>query len=290
MLAALHYPDAKAFLDRVGGRLRPEEVRYSLILGVCGRLIHDPHEYGTEEPWFMTLEDNGGLAALALRTPPFEMIVAALAGAVPEMARQLVAEASSAFDDLPGVVGEPEIADLFAQAWCAGHNVEIEQTMRQRVYGLTRVEPVPLSRGRLRQAGEEDEALVGRWVLGFQEDTFGHVEPERAAARVRKQLARGEIYLWVDGNPVSLAAESRPSGRVITISMVYTPPESRNRGYASSCVATLCDLLLKSGYTHCTLYTDLSNPTSNKIYKRIGFREVCDSVGHTFTGAGSAPS
>jgi len=51
----------------------------------------------------------------------------------------------------------------------------------------------------------------------------------------------------------------------------------RGRGYATSCVAALTTRLLDSGKTFCCLYTDLSNPTSNSIYQRIGYRPVCDT-------------
>jgi predicted GNAT family acetyltransferase len=41
-------------------------------------------------------------------------------------------------------------------------------------------------------------------------------------------------------------------------------------------VAALSDLLLRRGFEFCVLYTDLSNPTSNAIYTRIGYRPVRD--------------
>ena len=40
--------------------------------------------------------------------------------------------------------------------------------------------------------------------------------------------------------------------------------------------------LLGSGYQFCMLYADLANPVSNYIYKKIGFREICDSVEYSF--------
>jgi GNAT superfamily N-acetyltransferase len=284
MLSPVHFRDPRTFLNRIRERIGTEEVRYNLILGVSSRLLDDLHEYGQEDPWFVTVEEEDGVFGLALRTPPFEILVAAFPGDLAEISGLLAAEASSAFDVLPGVVGEPNIADLFACEWCTGRGVEIKQTMRQRVYGLTEVKPIPLSPGTLRRAGIGDKELVGRWVAGFQEDTFGHVDEDRVVERAAKMLERGDVYLWVDGDPVSIAARTRPTGDVITIGMVYTPPRLRKRGYASSCVATLCGRLLRSGFKHCALYTDLSNPTSNKIYKQIGFTEVCDSISHTFTG------
>jgi predicted GNAT family acetyltransferase len=41
-------------------------------------------------------------------------------------------------------------------------------------------------------------------------------------------------------------------------------------------VAALSELLLRRGFELCVLYTDLSNPTSNSIYTRIGYRPLRD--------------
>ena len=71
-----------------------------------------------------------------------------------------------------------------------------------------------------------------------------------------------------------MAKKTRPTRNGIAISMVYTPPEFRNRGYATSCVSASSKNLLEDGFKFCTLFTDANNPTSNKIYEEIGFREV----------------
>jgi predicted GNAT family acetyltransferase len=65
---------------------------------------------------------------------------------------------------------------------------------------------------------------------------------------------------------------------VCGVSFVYTPPYFRCKGYATSCVAGLSRMLLKEGFTKCVLYTDLANPTSNSIYRKIGYRPICDSL------------
>ena len=36
--------------------------------------------------------------------------------------------------------------------------------------------------------------------------------------------------------------------------------------------------LLKQGRNEITLYTDMSNPTSNKIYIDLGYKFVCNSL------------
>jgi hypothetical protein len=60
------------------------------------------------------------------------------------------------------------------------------------------------------------------------------------------------------------------------IGPVYTPKKFREHGYASACTAAVSQYLLDSGRKFCTLFTDLANPTSNKIYQMIGYEGVGD--------------
>jgi predicted GNAT family acetyltransferase len=69
----------------------------------------------------------------------------------------------------------------------------------------------------------------------------------------------------------------------VRIYLVYTPDELRGHGYATACTAEITRRLLAEGKRYCFLYTDLSNPTSNKIYCRIGYRPVCDVACYRFT-------
>jgi predicted GNAT family acetyltransferase len=39
---------------------------------------------------------------------------------------------------------------------------------------------------------------------------------------------------------------------------------------------------LAAGRQFCFLYTDLANPTSNKIYADIGYEPVCDAIDFGF--------
>jgi len=48
------------------------------------------------------------------------------------------------------------------------------------------------------------------------------------------------------------------------------------RGYASAITAAASQLQLDKGRRWCFLFTDLANPTSNRIYQAIGYRPVRD--------------
>jgi predicted GNAT family acetyltransferase len=60
------------------------------------------------------------------------------------------------------------------------------------------------------------------------------------------------------------------------VNLVYTRPQLKKKGNATACVAALTQRMLDSGKRFCCLYTDLTNPTSNLIYRKIGYQPICD--------------
>jgi predicted GNAT family acetyltransferase len=113
-------------------------------------------------------------------------------------------------------------------------------------------------------------------VEAFHHEVGMAVARDVAVAMARARLAEGGVRLWEDGQPVSMAMATRPTRRGVAVTWVYTPRHARRRGYASNCVAALCRELLTTGHRFCVLFADLANPTSNHIYRSIGFRPVAD--------------
>ena len=71
-------------------------------------------------------------------------------------------------------------------------------------------------------------------------------------------------------------AGQTPNG--VRVNFVYTPAGLRGRGYASNCVAALTQKLLSSGRKFVFLFTDLSNATSNGMYRSIGYEHITDQL------------
>ena len=78
-----------------------------------------------------------------------------------------------------------------------------------------------------------------------------------------------------------MAARTVPVEGVTRVQLVYTPPENRKRGYASVCVARLSKRIRDEGQ-RCILYTDLGNPVSNSVYRRIGYSAVAEAIQYRF--------
>jgi predicted GNAT family acetyltransferase len=68
---------------------------------------------------------------------------------------------------------------------------------------------------------------------------------------------------------------------VVRVQAVYTPPEARRRGYAAALVAGVSQAVLADGHAP-ALYTDLGNPVSNSVYRRIGYDSVAEVVRYRF--------
>ena len=119
---------------------------------------------------------------------------------------------------------------------------------------------------------------------------FRSIEPysdqhaKRAEAITNRDLERGNIALWQDEdhNVVSMAAKVRETENGASISYVYTPAKYRGRGHAGRVVAWLSQRLLNTGKIMCNLYTDLANPTSNRIYKKLGYQLIAESAEISF--------
>jgi predicted GNAT family acetyltransferase len=128
----------------------------------------------------------------------------------------------------------------------------------------------------LRKAVEADVALAREWVDGYIRDTRV-LGP--AAGVAERLIEHGELYLWTDADrPCSMVATTRDTGSGRSINTVYTPPQYRRRGYATAAVAALSAMLLEDGHRFCCLYTDISNPTSNSIYARVGYVPIRDDL------------
>jgi predicted GNAT family acetyltransferase len=115
-------------------------------------------------------------------------------------------------------------------------------------------------------------------------EALGEDDPAEADDLVDRWMAgRGRtLHLWEDGEVVSLAGVGSLTPNGIRIGPVYTPPEARNRGYASSLVAAVSQAELDAGRRFCFLFTDQANPVSNHIYQAIGYRPVRDVEAYRF--------
>jgi len=274
MMKLAIYEQANDFLDAALEPLLQEEEKNNLILGIALR-VREGRSYGKGTPLFLTMHDGDTLIAAAIRTPPYNMILHCQA----DRLDALDAVASYLIEighPLPGVNGTADVAKAFAECWKRQTGQPPHVCMSQRIYTLTEVTQPRNVSGHMQWAREEDVDKLTQWFLGFCDEAVPEAPPPDPAENVRQFMSAGKLAVWDDGGAVSMVGSSRGTPNGATISAVYTPPEHRGSGYASACVAALSQWLLDDGKRFCTLYTDLSNPTSNKIYQDVGYHPIAD--------------
>jgi uncharacterized protein len=278
-MEVVRFDDVTVFLEAVRPLLLADIARNNLALGIVGTLVDHPDVYPLFHLW--SAERDGVVVGAALMTEPYNVVLAepADAAAVDGLADAVLASGAQ----VPGVVGNEPWVDRFADRWSATTGAHPTLAMAQGVHALVSVRPVRPVPGAERPAVENDRPLLASWLRAFAEEAMPEPDPDPSRLeRVLDLRLQGSddtgLWLWeADGIPVSLAGYSKLFAGGARVGPVYTPPDHRRRGFATSLVAAVSRWLLAAGHAGCFLYTDLANPTSNRIYAEIGYVPVCRS-------------
>ena len=266
------FTDVEDFLAAAGDFLVAREAEHNLLLGVCQNVRDTPDAF-TAPPYFATVTDGDRVVAVALQTPPFQLVLSEVddPAAIPLFADDLVGR------DLSGAVGPVEHVRALMDQRTARGAPPARLMTSERIFRLTAVTAPPPVPGRARIAELTDRPLVARWLGAFMREALED-EPSDIEAMTDRWLSRRgrTLHLWEDGEVVSLAGAGSQTPNGVRIGPVYTPPEARNRGYASALVANISQSQLDAGRRFCFLFTDLANPTANHIYQAIGYEPVRD--------------
>ncbi|WP_391205078.1 GNAT family N-acetyltransferase [Psychrobacillus sp. L4] len=272
-----HYENAVDFEQVVTPFLEKNEDKFSLFLGVLQAIKDGKYE----NPFMATIEENGELLALFQMTPPHplniifvneERMAASIDMCITELIKQTI--------NIESIISVKEWAYKFAKKWKDKTGQGFSISMDQGLYRLDQVEEsLDMSPGSWRYATQEDALLIEKWFSLFEEDTgLPKTAPVEIKKRVKMMLDANEAFLWEnEGQIVSMMKKARPTANGVTVSLVFTPKEERKKGYARTMVAAGSKELLKE-FQFCVLYTDMLNPTSNKIYQEIGYQKLIDSV------------
>ncbi len=286
MIEIISHNHASELISLSGAYLEQNESENNLPIGLAYRLAEDPHYYGAESPLLLSLLEQGKVVGVAVRTPPHRIILSRIDANIQVAIVHLIRYLRGINTRIPGVVGPAAEAQAFSDCWIEDQqSVSFRIAMRLRVFEARQVAELPLSQGKLRLAYMDDHLLMAQWFVAFSEETGEPANLESAKKRAEQHIKARRLYIWDRGAPVSIAAATRPTRNGTTINWVYTPPEQRNKGYATSCVLSLTKKLLSERYAFCSLYTDLSNPASNNIYTKIGYVPIGDALSYDFVSS-----
>jgi len=171
------FDDVAAFRSRAEPFLLAHEAAHCLQLGILAALSEQPAEYPLP-PYLALVEVGAHVAAVALRTPPHNLVLSLLREDAQQTAALdvIAADLAPLQSDLPGVLGPAPLSLAFAETWQRRTGRTFQPGMRERLFELTAVRGVSGVPGHLRAATAADHDLLVTWVDAF----FIEAAPEPA--------------------------------------------------------------------------------------------------------------
>ena len=239
-------------------------VRTNLISSIATSVINGTRKY--ESYFWWSLKERDEVVGLAIRTAPYGYVLSPMPNTlIPELIAGLEREDPEARE----FAGPKIVIDEIAKT------SEVLESEGELIYHLKSLKPSNLN-CEVRVANLDDYELILEWMKAFIVET--QINSFNLEGVVKNNLQHGNYYLLIiDSIPVSLGGisgiielEDKLIGRV---GPIYTPREFRKKGYASAITSFVTQSLLDRGAI-ATLYTQATNPTSNKIYQELGYELV----------------
>ncbi len=263
--------DAREF-ERVAGPFLAQRLECNVLATTLINIL-DRHFADAGPIFAYGLGEPGDVCFAALRTPPWPLLCSGLDAAGAEQLLDVWLDQDPA---LPGVSAPAATARAIGDAWRRRRPGTLRVRMSEAMHALERVlDPPRPAAGELRVALAADRPRLLDWTSDFMLEA-GVASAAQAEAMLDSRLNRGGMLVWEDGAPVSMVGVTPAVSGVVRIGPVYTPVRHRRRGYAGAAVAAASRRALAEGASRCMLFTDLANPTSNKIYAEVGYRRFAD--------------
>ncbi len=267
------YHTPQEYLDATLKFLEERELENNLIIGLCNG-FEDKSKL-LDGCLFINAINDGQIVATSIKTTN-----RAIVSASKEHRHDIRYLADYYLDNHINIVcvfGEYDNAIQFSKSYGS----EDKDARGMIVHQLETLNELSLSPGYMEMADIKDLDLITEWMMIFEEEAGGFSLPnrEQMIRSTRARIEAGNFFKWiVDGETVSMAALIRKTKNIGIVGFVYTPKNLRGKGYATVCTWKLSEHILQSGFKYCGLFTDASNPVSNKIYRNIGYLPVTEFI------------
>lgn len=253
--------------------LRSRPVEHNLVLTLLTARASEP---STEGRYGWVESVDGVVSGVYFHSPLTRQAVLSPMGA--SAAALLAAQVVRHDPGVRAAFGEASTVAAFAGAWADAARAPAEPAEAVRLYQLQAFTGSPDVNGRVRLATPTDHDWAVKMRRAFSAELG--VPAEDDDRNVARLTAAGR--LWVcehDGERAGIVGATNPAAGVARVATVYTRPEHRGTGVGTAGAAAATKALLDEGSVP-VLFGELSNPTANGIYRRLGYRPIQELVAY----------
>lgn len=175
-------------------------------------------------------------------------------------------------------VAKPDISVILAEHYSTYKQIDNYADLKMQSFHCPLIIKPKSVQGQIQKPTINDVKVISEFLSGFIYDCFGKKTiAEEQLENAKLYIESGSFYIWRNNDEiVSMANIAHRSKRHARINEVYTKPDMRGKGFGEMIVARLCQII-NNEHRVPILYTDVTNPASNKAYKNVGFIE-CGKV------------
>lgn len=259
--------DTHAALEQCGDLFRADPVGSNMVTAALSPTVDF-------ELW--RVSEAGTTAGVAFRAGPMCTVTALVADAADLIGDALPIDAPFS------VYGPAGAAATVAGRWMTRSNGTVIGLELNRMYRLgTLTEPSKRRKGKAFVTERERIDHAAEWGVGFGSDTGRTRSVDDARAQMERAVNESRLVEWrVKGEVVSQLIISAVRFGVVRIGQMYTPPEFRKRGHAAALTAAVAAQQLKrQKVDEVILNVSASNPSTNRLYRRVGFGSAIEMLG-----------
>lgn len=271
------YDNVNLFWNDIKNLVEKEEWYNTLLIGNCREAMENKNI----DMFLATIIIQDKIELIMLYRKPWKLLLYSPTNNYSDEIIKFAAENIFEFDNkLLGVNSEKEVANKFAKYYTELSNLKYTVHTGLRILLLENLEGANLLEDAVcRKANIEDKPILINFIKEFiSEALHKEFDDQSVNEKFNKYFNSGYFVLERAGKIVSQATIGRIMKNGKCISVVYTPKEERGKCYAYNLIYRISKELLDSGDDYCVLYTDDSNPISNHVYEKVGYKRKSDWV------------
>ena len=282
IIKVIAYSDSVQFYHMLNDNFNKNPPSSSFINGLAYSLCEDPTQY-KRKPLLAFVEESKRKHIAVFMTPPWPMVLYTEEEIKDSMITVLIDYFIEKNITVTGINANYFMANIWAERWCKKMQCLKKIKLEMILYSLSHIQPIHTSPGHLQLADESYKPILLEWSKKFNEAMHLDMENTYIENHVHEVIRTKNAFVWIDDDkPVCMVFGERPFEKGIFIGYVYTPPQLRNKGYATNCVSHVSRYYLEHGYEFCSLFTDKANPATNEMYQKIGYQPIENYIYYEF--------
>jgi predicted GNAT family acetyltransferase len=264
-----------------------ESIRLNLISTIA--LSYSQRIVNEKCYWWILLDDQR-IVGIALKTGHQPMILSPMSMTASEAFAHYILQQNVEFT---AVNGPQDTIDSFLDTYIDatrsnGLSLSRKLKSKQLIYEVKHFQEPTQSKGSPHQLTHDDIEIGAIFLKEFNEEVKFETNFDLIAF-TRAKVEAGLYWFWIDiidgrktivalGGHSFVVANQNGEKSVGRIGPIYTRPLYRSQGYGSHLTAFLTSKLLTDHSCRVMLFADEANPSSNKVYRRLGYEVLGENV------------